>query len=160
MALFLKNWNEAKTVGLEGNLGVSAVVNHYRWRPASLVGKPEVLWLSDPRLYYLSKFGARDPDGNLLSEIPPQHMEFALAMLPTTKYLAAGGLDESFDRFAGNSEKDLCIRLSQGGMRFFLESTMECRSWTHPREHTKSEWATAFGQSQEAMAQKYLLNQG
>jgi hypothetical protein len=96
--------------------GVTGIGHHYR---EIINGKPEVRWSNDIRA---------GGSTNILD------MELACAKLPRSFVLGVGGFDEQYDRVAGLSEKDLCARIHKIGCELVLDTTIEYRNWTHPKE--------------------------
>jgi hypothetical protein len=106
-----------KFLAYPDDTGVSSVGHHYR---DVIENKPEGRWWTDPRTR-IGHFGA-------------EHMELACAALTRHRILDVGGFDEDYDRVAGLSEKELCLRMAADGCRFVLDPDIEIRNWTHPKE--------------------------
>jgi hypothetical protein len=119
--LFLTDWvwfpddTLARFLAHPADVGVSSTACHYRH---VLGGRPEGRWWTDPRLG--KPFHAA-------------HMELVCAMLPRPKLLEVGGFDEAYDRVAGLSEKEACLRMHRAGCRFVLDENIRVRMWTHPK---------------------------
>lgn len=106
---------------------VSSWGHHYR-KVAS--GRPEVLWNTDGRLDQVGDDAAMNPEW----------MELSLAAIPKRLVEAVGGFDEEYDRVAGNSEKDLAIRMHKAGAKCYLALAVEHRIYTHPKADSAALW--------------------
>lgn len=127
---------------------VSSYGNHYR----KIVVRddkgglyPEVLWNHDERLAVLAKAGMNS------GKMPSNFMKLDLASMPRSRVIEAGMFDESYDKYAGCSEKELATRLQIIGCNFYLDQYIECRNWTHPIEHTSEQWDAKFKEGLQAL---------
>ncbi len=121
LGLFRALYDEAPTAC------ASSWGHHYR---KVVNGRPEVLWNTDGRLEGVGDDAA----------MPAEHMELSLASLPRALVEAVGGFDEDYDRVAGNSEKDLALRMEKAGAKFFLALAVEHRIYTHPKADSAATW--------------------
>lgn len=87
-------------------------------------GKPEGLTWRDPRV--------RQDQGSFY-EINPIDLELCVASLPLQGIKDVGGIDETWDKYAALSEKELCCRMDKLGYKFYLDQTIEYRALYHER---------------------------
>ena len=99
----------------------------------------DVAWI-DPRIKWYPKGW---------SMCKPQDFDFALASIPSKAFAIAGGIDETFDRFAGMSEKEFMIRATRKGYEAAIDTEMPVYGWMHPAHGPA--WDEAF-----KGAEKYL----
>jgi len=87
-------------------------------------GKPENLIWHDPRA---------GTQKEVFYEIWPKDMEFCVASVPMKALYEVGGFDETYDKYAALSEKDLCVRLDRRDYHFFIDNGIEYRAIHHER---------------------------
>jgi len=91
--------------------------------------KPEGLVWQDPRVRSDTTFW----------EISPIDMEWCIASIPMKAIQNVGGIDANiYDKVAALSEKEINVRMSKLGYKFYLDSTIEYRAIKH--ERLNSEW--------------------
>jgi len=87
-------------------------------------GKPEIKMWADPRR------------GNKLQsfyETYPNNWELNYASVPTQAMYDIGGFDETFDKYYGWDNVDVCIRLDHYDYEFYLDLSNESRSLVQTR---------------------------
>lgn len=94
-------------------------------------GKPEHLVWRDPRENFSDQ---------IFFETEPLHFELCLASIPKKAIYEVGGLKEIYDTGAALSEKEMCIRISKLGYKFFIDKSVEYRAIKHERLHGTEEW--------------------
>lgn len=133
--------------------GVTSVGDHYRTINA-VTGRPEVMWAQDDRI---RDFMAEEARFSAMYELfPPRLMELALASLPRSKIIEVGGFDEEYDKYAAQSEKELCCRLYETGVRFVIDPDLAIRNWTHQKSCSATQWDDAYEGATE-LYKKHLI---
>lgn len=87
-------------------------------------GKPDLMTWRDPRVR--NDFGS-------FYEINPNDLELCVASIPMQAIKDVGGVDETFDKYAALSEKEMCARMDKLGYSFWIDQSIEYRALKHPR---------------------------
>lgn len=104
----------------------------------------EIIW-KDPRRTKIRVF----------QPINPTDMEFRLASVPLRGIKAAGGMEEEYDKYPANSEKELCLRLAALGYRFCLDQNIVYKFYEHGGHN--QEWKDKYEKSLDRL--EYYMNE-
>jgi hypothetical protein len=70
------------------------------------------------------------PHGSISHVIHPMKFDFAVASSSKQSYYDVGGIDETYDKYTGNAEKDFVARLSHLGYSIMTEHCIHMKGYT------------------------------
>lgn len=98
-------------------------------------GKPELKTWHEPRVR--TDFGS-------FYEVPETEMEWCIAAIPMQAIKDVGGIDETYDKQAALSEKEMSARMYKAGYTLWINQDLEYRAIQHPRSKGAEAWDKAY----------------